>query len=129
MFYVVLLLVSLSAASMGYFISASFEEDIMAQSMAPLIVFPLILFGGLISNNKSQLAWLSWIQYISPIKYGAEALLSNEFINDPNNIKNDLMSFLSYNLGYSYCCAILILLIFGFRTIAFFCLKLRVKKF
>ena len=73
MFYVVLLLVSLSAASMGYFISASFEEDIMAQSMAPLIVFPLILFGGLISNNKSQLAWLSWIQYISPIKYAPES--------------------------------------------------------
>jgi ABC-type multidrug transport system permease subunit len=54
--------------------------------MAPLIVFPFILFGGLVSNNKAQLAWLSWIQYISPIKYCAEALLSNEFANDPNNI-------------------------------------------
>jgi ABC-type multidrug transport system permease subunit len=129
MFYVVLLLVCLSAASMGYFISASFEDDVFAQSMAPLIVFPFILFGGLVSNNKSQLAWLSWIQYISPIKYGAEALLWNEFTIDPNGIKNDMMSFLSYNLGYSYCCAILILLILGFRTIAFFCLKLRVKKF
>jgi uncharacterized membrane protein len=53
MFYVVLLLVCLSAASMGYFISASFEDDVFAQSMAPLIVFPFILFGGLVSNNKS----------------------------------------------------------------------------
>jgi ABC-type multidrug transport system permease subunit len=58
--------------------------------MAPLIVFPFILFGGLVSNNKAQLAWLSWIQYISPIKYCAEALLSNEFANDPNNMSQDL---------------------------------------
>lgn len=46
---------------MGYFISTSFEDDIVAQSMAPLIVFPFILFGGLVSNNKAQFAWLSWI--------------------------------------------------------------------
>ena len=59
--------------------------------MAPLIVFPFILFGGLVSNNKSQLAWLSWIQYISPIKYGAEAILWNEFNHDPNNIEDDMM--------------------------------------
>ena len=53
LFYVAILLVSLTAASLGYFISASFESDIVAQSMAPLIVFPLILFGGLYSNNKA----------------------------------------------------------------------------
>ena len=47
LFYVAILLVSLTAASLGYFISASFESDIVAQSMAPLIVFPFILFGGL----------------------------------------------------------------------------------
>lgn len=97
--------------------------------MAPLIAFPFILFGGLVSNNGAQLKWLSWIQYISPIKYGAEALLWNEFANDPNNIKTDIMSFLSYHLGYGYCCAILILLTLVLRTIAFGCLKLRVRKF
>jgi hypothetical protein len=53
MFYVGLFLESLTAASLGYFISASFETDIVAQSVAPLIAFPFILFGGLSSNNKS----------------------------------------------------------------------------
>jgi ABC-type multidrug transport system permease subunit len=97
--------------------------------MAPMIVYPFILFGGFGSNNKAQFAWLSWMQYISPIKYGSEAMLSNEFANDPNNISQDLYSFLSYSLGYNYCCAILILLTLGLRVIAYFCLRMRVRKF
>jgi hypothetical protein len=56
-------------------------------------------------------------------------LLWNEFINDPNNIKEDMMSFLSYYIGLGYCCAILILLILSFRTISFGCLKMKVRKF
>jgi ATP-binding cassette, subfamily G (WHITE), eye pigment precursor transporter len=92
-------------------------------------VFPFILFGGFFSNNKVQLNWLSWIQYISPIKYATEALIYNEFTLDPNGIGNDFESFLNYSLGYNYCIAILIALMVLFRILAFVCLRLRVRKF
>jgi hypothetical protein len=40
---------------------------------------PLILFGGQFANSKNIQAWISWFQYISPIRYGLEAMTVNEF--------------------------------------------------
>jgi len=77
-FYFVVSLQTQAAASLGYFLSSIFENEQMAAGVAPLAVFPMLLFGGLFANNES-LSWLSWIQYISPIKYCTEALMWNEF--------------------------------------------------
>jgi len=99
----------------------------MAQGVAPLAVFPMLLFGGLFANNES-LAWLSWIQYISPIKYTAEALMWNEFRNDPHELRDDLMEFIGYKLSFGKCCGIMICLIVGFRIIAFLMFRIMVSK-
>lgn len=75
------------------------------------------------------MVWLSWIQYISPIKYSTEAMVYNEFTIDPNGIGNDFEAFLNYSLGYNNCIGILIALIFLFRILGFICLRMRVRKF
>ena len=65
----------MAAASFGYFLSSLFASETAATSMAPLLMMPMMLFGGLMTNNAKAPKWLSWLQYISPIKYCATALL------------------------------------------------------
>lgn len=57
-------------------------------ALSPLFVMPMILFGGLMSNNAAQFDWLSWIQYISPMKYAAEAILYTEFMYDKYEVRD-----------------------------------------
>ncbi len=45
-FYAALLLIVQSSASFGYFMSSIFNKEEMAVSFAPIVVMPLILFGG-----------------------------------------------------------------------------------
>lgn len=78
-FYVSLLLIVQCAASWGYFMSSIFEKEEMATLLSPIIVMPLILFGGQFANSKNIQAWISWFQYLSPIRYGLEAMTVNEF--------------------------------------------------
>lgn len=81
-YFLCLTIVAQTASSIGYFVSATFEEQQTAMSFAPLMVMPMILFGGLMSNNSVAVDWLQWIQYVSPIKYCAEAGMWNEFSED-----------------------------------------------
>lgn len=126
-FYLVMTLQAQAAASWGYFLSSIFASEQMAQGVAPLAVFPMLLFGGLFANNDS-VPWLSWIQYISPIKYCAEALMWNEFSNDQYGLRDDLMEFVGYKLSYSKCIFIFIALIVMFRVVAFFMFRILVSR-
>jgi len=116
-----------AAASLGYFLSSIFKNEQMAQGVAPLAVFPMLLFGGLFANNES-VPWLSWIQYISPIKYCAEALMWNEFKNDEYELRDDLMEFIGYKIGYWNCVYIFVGLIILFRIMAFLMFRVLVTK-
>lgn len=72
-------LISQCAASFGYFVSSIFEKEEMAVALAPIVMMPLMLFGGQFANSGNIQAWISWFQYVSPIRYGFEALCRNEF--------------------------------------------------
>jgi ABC-type multidrug transport system permease subunit len=61
--------------------SSIFENEQQASGIAPIIVMPLILFGGQFANPDAIPKWIGWIQYISPIRYGLESLVVNEFDN------------------------------------------------
>ena len=62
-FYVVLLCVNLAATSFGYFLSSIFGKSEIAIAVSPIVMMPLILFGGLFSNVDSTMDWISWVQY------------------------------------------------------------------
>ena len=87
----------------------------------------MLLFGGLFANNNS-IPWLSWIQYISPIKYCAEALMWNEFRYDEYGLRDDIMGFVGYTLGFTNCVLIFIALIVMFRVMAFLMFRVLVSK-
>ena len=48
--YLSIVLINLSASSIGYGVSSLFENPATSQAMAPIIVLPAILFGGLSMN-------------------------------------------------------------------------------
>jgi ABC-2 type transporter len=78
-FYLTLLLMSENASSLGYFTSSLFDNEENATGLVPIIILPFVVFGGQFSNSGNYQAWISWFQYVSPIRYGYEALIRNEF--------------------------------------------------
>ena len=78
-FYLILMLLTQCAASFGYFMSSIFNKEETAVSIAPVIMQPIILFGGQFANAGNIQSWISWFQYISPVRYGFEAVVVNEF--------------------------------------------------
>ena len=60
-FYLILALITQCSASLGYFMSSIFENEEQAASIAPIIVMPLILFGGQFANPEAIPKWIGWI--------------------------------------------------------------------
>ena len=83
----------------------------------------------MLSNNNVVFSFLNWLQYISPIKYCAEALLSNELRNDPHGIRETQLDFVDYRLGYTNCLLIFVGLIVSLRIIAYIFFRVLVSKF
>lgn len=98
-------------------------------SLAPLMIMPMILFGGMFANNEELPEFLSYIQYISPIKYTAEALMWNEFSEDKYDLRDGIMEFIGYKLSYWKCILVFCGLFVLFRIITFISFKLLVRKF
>lgn len=78
-FYGIMLLIVLSATSIGYFLGSLFPQPETAVVVSPVCMMPIIIFGGLMVNVDDIYPWLAWIQWLSPIRYGMEALMRNEF--------------------------------------------------
>jgi ABC-type multidrug transport system permease subunit len=78
-FFLILFLITNCATSFGYFMSSIFNKEETAVQLSPIVVMPLILFGGQFANSGNIQAWISWFQYVSPIRYGFEAFVDNEF--------------------------------------------------
>jgi len=123
------MLVGQSAAGLGFMVSASCENMTTASSISSLITLPAILFGGLFVNTSTVTKFLSWIQWISPIRYGFECLCIAEF--KPRNDEQIYEVLLGFGtkLGFLGCTLLLLTLGFVARMISVFVLKLNIKKF
>ena len=60
-FYLVYVLTVHFGTSLGYLISACFNDMFAASQVTPFAVMPSILFGGLIVNLSTLGNWLSWM--------------------------------------------------------------------
>lgn len=96
--------------------------------VAPVIMMPVILFGGFFANAASYPGWVKWIQYLSPVRYGCEALVRNEWEGDKPPAL-DMISILNYNIGKWNCIYVLIGFTIFFRILALIFLKLLIQKF
>jgi ABC-2 type transport system permease protein len=69
----IMLLLSLTALSLGMFLSAYANSEFQLIQFIPIIIVPQIFFSG-IFNLDSMSPWLRWLSHIMPLKYGADAL-------------------------------------------------------
>ena len=93
-------------------------------------MLPIILFGGVFTNVDTYPAWIRWLQYLSPIRYGLEALVYNEFEDNPpeSPLENPIDS-LNFKMGFVLCISILFVLTVVLRVISMIALRLLVSKF
>lgn len=68
-------------------------------------MLPFLLFAGFLTNVDTFPKWIGWVQYLSPIRYGFEAGMWNEFQNFhglPIYIP-DPLKFLNFKFGFAKC--------------------------
>ena len=94
-----------------------------------MVFMPFILFGGFFVNLDDVYVWLSWLQYLSPIRYSTEALVRNEFQNNEKYGEySKIYEDYNLNLGLGYCIMLLTILAVVLRLLALAALRLKVAK-
>lgn len=71
-------LVAIGGYMMGSLVGIVFSTSEHAIQILPLIIIPLVLFGGLIVNLKTIPEYSSWAQYISPIRHTYSSLILDQ---------------------------------------------------
>jgi ATP-binding cassette subfamily G (WHITE) protein 2 len=80
-YWFVLLLTTLCASAIGFVISASVRVFAIANLLVSVCYVLMMIFGGLLVNVGKMGHWLSWLQYLSIVRYSLNALSINE-LND-----------------------------------------------
>lgn len=86
---------------------------------------PLNILGGFYANIDLVPKWFSWLQYISPTRYGLESLVQLEFgdfAKEDTEIPNPIL-YLGYNIGYGQCLACMVGISIACRIITYFLFK------
>ncbi len=78
-FYLIQFLVALATTAYGQVVGSLFDKAVEACFFCPILMMPFLLFAGFLSNVDSFPRWIAWIQYASPLRYGFEASMWNEF--------------------------------------------------
>lgn len=123
----------LSGMAVGTVAGAAFDRIEMALAVLPLLLLPLMMFSGLIVNIGSIPIYFRWIKTISPMKYGYEALMKNEYVGlvfdgcDPRKepcTGEQVLAAMSMDKGFSAreCIGILFAIYCVLMIIAFFAL-------
>lgn len=69
MAYFALFMLVQCASAIGMTVSSFAPNLVVATTIAPAFVLPMVLFGGLLVNTSTVFSWLAWIQWISPVRY------------------------------------------------------------
>lgn len=106
---IVVIFMSICGTALGIFLASLFSDITVALAATPLTLLPLIIFSGLFVNNDAIPVYFDWIKYLSPMKYGFEALIKIQYQEwamytqvSPNTYKlitgDQMVSRLGYNV-------------------------------
>lgn len=141
-FALTLIIMANCGSALGIFFASIFSDLTVALAVTPMVLLPLMIFSGLFVNNESIPVYFDWIKYLSPIKYGFEALVKNELngwvssqtiINPINNQEIEVkltgdevlkdLGFYGDNLSVAICLVILVSLYVVLLILAYFALR------
>ncbi|KAJ8773915.1 hypothetical protein K2173_009346 [Erythroxylum novogranatense] len=89
--YLILLLINQMASGLFRFIAAAGRNMIIANTFGSFALLALLALGGVILSREDVKKWWIWGYWISPLMYGQNAILVNEFLgkswrhNAPNS--------------------------------------------
>ncbi|ETM00529.1 hypothetical protein L917_02754 [Phytophthora nicotianae] len=72
---IVMILINSCAIGLAYMVSCLVPRVDIAPLIGMVLIMPFMLFGGLLINSDDCPDYFVWIQYISPVKYGYEAVM------------------------------------------------------
>jgi ABC-2 type transport system permease protein len=72
--YFIIVLFSMGSLTMGIALSVLAKTELQAVQFVPMIIFPSIIFGGLLIPIETMPSWLQIISYLIPMTYSTEAL-------------------------------------------------------
>lgn len=122
----------------GLFISALSPTMMTANAITPAFVMPFVMFGGFIANNDRVPDWLSWVQWLSPIRYGNEAIShivfddAHYWIGTPSrqvDVPQEYLQMVGFNVGYWKCIICMLAFVFIWRIMSLIALRISVRKF
>jgi len=94
-----------------------------------MVALPFLLFSGFIANIENVVSWLKWFQYLSPIRYSLEVFFRAEYEENAFDPGDDLNKYPvkahNYDVGYTWCFVIMLLISLAARVLAFLFLKLQ----
>ncbi|OLY82418.1 ATP-binding cassette sub-family G member 2 [Smittium mucronatum] len=110
-----MILLSLTSFSLGIFASAYFDDLSVALAALPLFLIIPMIFSGFLVNSGDTMAWIGWLQWVSPIKYAFTIVATNQLRGYKiNGVDVGDASLISLNLG-----PFSILASFGFLALYF----------
>ena len=69
-FYLISYLLSLNGNSLGFLVGSMVQDEKSVSTVNAIILLPTFVFTGFLKNLDNVPTWISWIQYITPVKYG-----------------------------------------------------------
>ena len=114
-FYLITFLVNLSGSSLGLLLGSIVQDAKSVSAVVPIVLIPFVLFSGLFKNTGNIPAWLGWIQYISPLKYGYLAMIENEIKYKASNVAS-----MNFDVSMWGAIGLLIALATGYRLLSLF---------
>ncbi|EIN12917.1 hypothetical protein PUNSTDRAFT_82390 [Punctularia strigosozonata HHB-11173 SS5] len=78
-FYLLVFTMTVTMKAWFRFLAASFKSPAPAQTIAGISILALVLYTGYSIPKPSMIGALKWITYINPLRYGYEAIMTNEF--------------------------------------------------
>lgn len=134
----IVILISNVAASFGYMISCLARTVTAALALAPPLMVPLMIFGGIFVNNKSIPSYFVWLKYLSWFKYATEILTVDQWIDVKNITCNEMPCIQNgeqvlKHLGFEkdkviFDLYMLFVLLVAFRLFAYIFLVIRTKR-
>eukprot|EP01032_Pedospumella_encystans_P007850 gene7850-9359_t len=143
-FLATILLTTFTAMSIGFLVSAASPSRLVANAVGPPILIILLLFGGFYINSDSLPVGSEWVRYLSLMYWGFQALVVNEFRGESfecdssfeasslgcirtGNQQIHKLSFQNAEVGMAL--GILLVLIFGWLTLAYVALLFNREKY
>ena len=73
---------SLEGYFFGMFFGVLCRDDRTASNLLPMVILPIMMFGGLVVNLADIPNYISWLQYLSPMRHSVMILVQDQMSSD-----------------------------------------------